>query len=326
MDIVKKIAARMALSGTKQRALEYPEPYIVPPRSGEHRQSFIVLHGRGSNGEQFGRHLLMTPVTGFNTLQEAFPHGKFVFPTASKRRAVVLGRSMVHQWFDLWSIKEQTKNEEVQFDGLRESSQHVHQLLKGEIAAVGADNVVLWGLSQGMATSMISLLLWTGPEFAAAVGMCGWVPLKARMEREVRDEADLEGEENPFKGNEPKPSKSIVGEETSERHAILQKAAYYLREELQLSGDQKSLTTLEIPIFVGHGTKDEKVPTVLGEEAVKFLRSLEFNVEFQKYEGLGHWYNPDMLRDIILFLQCKTGVQPDEPVERFQADPDCRPE
>jgi hypothetical protein len=51
-----------------------------------------------------------------------------------------------------------------------------------------------------MAISMISLLLWKGPKFAAAVGMCGWVPLKARIEQAVQDNEGkiLCGTTDPF--------------------------------------------------------------------------------------------------------------------------------
>lgn len=41
---------------------------------------------------------------------------------------------------------------------------------------MGKENVVLWGLSQGCATSLSSLLTWDGEPFAAVVGMCGWLP------------------------------------------------------------------------------------------------------------------------------------------------------
>jgi predicted esterase len=202
MNITQITRNTMELSGTKRRALEYPEPYIVPPRSGTHRQSFIILHGRGSEGEVFGAHLLMTAIPKFSALQDAFPDAHFIFPTASMRRAAAFGRTPIHQWFDNWSLQDPMERAELQYDGLRGSSEYVHQLLEKEIAAVGGENVVLWGLSQGMAISMISLLLWTGSSFAAAVGMCGWIPLKAQLEQGAQD-SDIEDDNNPFGDSEP---------------------------------------------------------------------------------------------------------------------------
>lgn len=296
--IKKLLKQTMALTGSERRALNYPEPYIVHPRSGHHRQSFIVLHGRGDEGENFGAFLLMYPAGPYKRLQDAFPAAKFIFPTASKRRAVQLGRTVVNQWFDLKSIIEQEKEERLQFEGLRESSQYIHGLLNDEIATVGAENVVLWGLSQGSATSMISLLLWNGPKFAAAVGMCGRVPLKARMERETRGRSL--GNARSLLSS----SKSDAGLEHSQ-DSNLGKAVKYLRDELELDNADKNTSNslLEIPLFLGHGMEDPKVPVRLGEDANRLLGLIGFNVDFRLYDGLGHWYSSAMLQDILNFLE-----------------------
>ena len=242
-------------------------------------------------------------------LQDAFPDAKFIFPTASKRRAVALCRTGMNQWFDLRDIKEQEREEEYQFEGLRESSQYVHRLLETEIEAVGAENVVLWGLSQGAATTMISLLLWRGVRFAAAIGMCGWVPLKARMEREIQSEKNMDGEADQFDGGKQSENSAAVDQRPTSK---LQKAVQYLNEELELGQavGEASNTPLDIPVFVGHGTLDPKVPMKLGEEANEILRLLEFDVELRLYERLGHWYSSEMLQDIVSFLQQKTNVEP----------------
>lgn len=314
MNIIKKISTTMSLSRTQQRAQTYPNPFVVQPKSGNHRQSFIILHGRGDEGQTFGLFLLMTEIPGFKNLQDTYPDGKFVFPTASKRRANAFNRTGINQWFDIESIVDQTVQEELQFEGLRESYLHVHTLLEREIEAVGVDNVVLWGLSQGMAMAMTTLLLRPGPKFAAAVGMCGWMPLKARLEKEVEgdDGAGLEGEENPFDDTGTGTSISATESNLSSPSdgLKLQKAVRYLREELQLIAGPPSSTALQIPVYLGHGSDDEKVPTTLGQEAKEFLQILGFDVEFQLYKGLHHWYSPEMLRDIILFLHDKTGIQP----------------
>ena len=187
----------------------------------------------------------------------------------------------MNQWFDIKNIKAQTENEDWQFEGLRESLGHVKELLQSEIAEVAAENVVLWGLSQGMAQTMISLLLWEGPRFAAAVGMCGWLPLKARMDREVKEDADLQDEENAFGGADIKASEL----------SNLQKAGHYLREELDVRLDQDpSERQLDIPVFIGHGTEDPKVPTELSHETRDLLQLLGFNVEFKLYEGHTYIY------------------------------------
>lgn len=74
-----------------------PEQMIVHPISGNHEQTFILLHGRGSDGETFGAHLLMTFIPDFESLQSAFPNAKFFFPTASPRKALVLQNQTINQ-------------------------------------------------------------------------------------------------------------------------------------------------------------------------------------------------------------------------------------
>lgn len=149
----------------------YPTPLTVSPLAA-HKQTFIFLHGRGSNASIFGPELLATSIPEFGSLPLAFPHAKLIFPTASTRRATLFERKEIHQWFNNWSVEATSERQELQIEGLRETSAFVHGLLNEEIAAVGAENVVLGGLSQGCAATLISMLLWEGEAFGAMVGMC----------------------------------------------------------------------------------------------------------------------------------------------------------
>jgi len=159
----------------------YPDPLIIPPLK-EHKETWIILHGRGSNAQKFGSELLSTQIPGHGSLPQAFPHAKFIFPTASTRRATIYKRKEIHQWFDNWHLDAPTEREELQIDGLRGTSFFLHDLLKAEIAVVGAKNVVLGGLSQGCAAALVSMLLWEAEPLAAMFGMCGWLPFRKRMQ------------------------------------------------------------------------------------------------------------------------------------------------
>jgi predicted esterase len=131
-------------------ASNYPSPLIVPPRSLPHTQTFILLHGWGSSGEKFGSVLLDThissasettaspaPATSYDTLAAAFPHTRFVFPTAARRRATVYRRSYTNQWFDNWKLDPPaTEREELQISGLHEPVSYLHNLLRTEIDIV----------------------------------------------------------------------------------------------------------------------------------------------------------------------------------------------
>ncbi len=196
----------------------YPDPFVVPPLAGPlaHKQTIILLHGRGSTGLDFGPALLYTKIPGHGNLREAFPQAKFVFPTASVRRATIYRGSRIFQWFDNWSLLkgEGLEREELQFEGLTEASHYIQGLVKQEAEEVGGrENVVLGGLSQGCATVLMALLSWAGSEYdhgevnddremeqvadkdgdghehltqgekmvGAVVGMCGWLPLSNHL-------------------------------------------------------------------------------------------------------------------------------------------------
>lgn len=183
------------------RSCEYPKPLIVNPLK-EHKETWIILHGRGSNVQKFGPELLKTAITDYESLPKAFPHAKLIFPTASLRRATIYKRSLTHQWFDNWSLQTPNEKEGLQTECLRETSALVHRILEDEIAIVGAQKVVLGGLSQGCAAALIALLLWEGQPLAAAFGMCGWLPFREHMEDLARaaghTEDDINGEDDPF--------------------------------------------------------------------------------------------------------------------------------
>lgn len=68
-------------------------------------------------------------------------------------------------------------------DGLRETTAYLHTLIREEIALLraaggGSRDIVLGGLSQGCAASLVAAALWDGEEWplGAVVGMCGWLP------------------------------------------------------------------------------------------------------------------------------------------------------
>ncbi|KAL2263280.1 hypothetical protein VTK26DRAFT_7470 [Humicola hyalothermophila] len=108
----------------------FPPPVVIPPLRPPHKNTFILLHGRGSNASTFGPTLLSTPfplpcgtvspspspdsstpppkpattTTITTTLRELLPHTKFVFPTAARSRATIYKRSLITQWFDSWHI------------------------------------------------------------------------------------------------------------------------------------------------------------------------------------------------------------------------------
>ncbi|KAG6995854.1 hypothetical protein G7Y79_00041g078060 [Physcia stellaris] len=268
----------------------------------------IILHGRGSNANVFGPPLLGTHTSTSQTFQSSFPHTKFIFPTASKRRAQIFNRSVIHQWFDNWSLQDPNERRELQTNGLRETSAFIHSLLREAIHEVGAKNVILGGLSQGCAAALIALLTWDGEPIAAFFGMCGWLPFRKPME-EIMCPSELDQDANTagdlFETCEESTDKDLPDQ-----------AATYLYEELALNGTKPSMAFQHVPVFLGHGVDDEKVVVELGREAASCLRSMGANVKWTEYEGLGHWYSAEMIGDIAELLKdvgsLEHGTQADE--------------
>jgi predicted esterase len=274
----------------------YPAPLVIAPLSGTHKQTIIILHGRGSSAEKFGPELLTASIPGYKSLPAAFPGAKFIFPTASFRRATIYKRSWITQWFDNWSLSNPAEREELQIKGLQGSCNFVHEILRAEIDIVGAENVALGGLSQGCATSLVSLLLWDGPLLKATFGMCGWLPYRSRLEEIVSGREGEDDGDDIFESTSGRPVEDLGVE-----------AVEWLRSELGTQGETARLRFREIPLFLGHGIEDDRVSVCLGREAASLLKLLGVDVVMKEYAGLGHWYSGNMLTDLVEFVRLRTG-------------------
>lgn len=327
----------------------FPDPLVVPPLS-THKYTFVLLHGRGSSAANFGPALLSTPIpvcavrtavpgtAAVPTLASLFPHAKFIFPTAPRNRATVYKRSIINQWFDCWHINEDPDRDAwLMIEGLQQTTSFLHDLLRREATLVGGtQNVVVGGLSQGCAASLVGALLWEGESLGAFVGMCGWLPYKGAIgaaaggrdigldspgnDQDVDDfnpfshspvgggEGDFDPFDRPVSGQADYTFKLSYENITDPcARAILQ-----LREEIELqdtvpfSSGGPSVTYT--PVFLGHGTEDEKVPIQLGKRSAECLESLGIHTSWHEYQGLGHWYSEDMLADLVHFLLEHTSV------------------
>ena len=161
--------------------------------------------------------------------------------------------------------------------------------------------MMLGGLSQGCAATLMSILLWTGEPLGAVFGMCGWLPLRHHMDDITDPQTSTEGDENPFAREEYIDGKVNLPAE----------ATAWLREELEFptapsTSSSTFLPILRITIFLADRTADEKVSIELGRQARDCLGALGIKVEWREYEDLGHWYSGQMLGDLVEFLMEKT--------------------
>jgi len=213
-------------------------------------------------------------------------------------------------------------------EGLHKSCKYVHGVLETEIEIIGGENVVLWGLSQGCATSLSSLLTWDGKPFAATVGMCGYLPFgnhvedianpkKSRatdnsfgMAEDEEDDdpfsrSDEDGDDDPFSHSGPESDSDDIfssGESHSDKGDLPTQAVKFFREELDME-QKEGMVFQQVPVFLGHGTADEKVDLKMGKEARSCLEQVGIEVQMVEYPDLGHWYSPEMLSDIFAFLK-----------------------
>ncbi|CAK7232794.1 hypothetical protein SCUCBS95973_008377 [Sporothrix curviconia] len=256
-----------------------PPPYVVEP-TAEHTHSIVLLHGMGSNGEKFGQELLDTGKTADGrTLASNFPGARLIFPTSRWRRSSAFKRAVITQWFDVASMQDRALRNDKKLPGLRESFREVLAIIESECkAGIPRSNIVLGGLSNGCAMSLICTIA-LGGSIGGFVGMSGYLPFQDEM-----DAAMAASERHKAAAGRKYVRGLLEWEETPEEGAA------------------------KLPVFLGHGSDDEKLNVIFGEEASQAMAQLGFDVEWRRYEGLGHWYKiPDEIDDVVKFMHDKCG-------------------
>jgi predicted esterase len=282
------------------------DPLVVSPRD-THSRSFIILHGRGSNAFSFGSELLTTKLPSSSlTLPELFPGARFILPTSRLRRSTMYQRVKISQWFDIESIVTPDQRQELQHEGLHDSATFIHEIIRQEAALVGTENVILGGLSQGCVAGlhvMLSLRCTPGQSLGGFFGMSGWLPFATQLDAisEEKDPALMntdgvpqEIDDNPFDHN-------ITHNNVST--SMSAQAAHFVRRGVMNFPDSDSDNhTSSVPIFLGHGELDQKVPLCLGTRASTIMAKLGWEVTWKPYANLGHWYCGEELDDIATFV------------------------
>lgn len=338
----------------------FPEPLVYEPASGIHKHTVILLHGRGGSADAFGPAILNTafPLASTSTsmqtcprgrrtdptardgmsaepanhnrpttVAQALPHARFVFPNAPKQRATVYRRSIIRQWFDDWHLGFTADEVDSRYDlglqtnGLGRTVAYLHGLIAEEAALVGgAHNVVLGGISQGCAASLMASLLWEGEDgLGGVVGMCGWLPYISQIRGQLKlgDEhdgrssaADKDSEEeagfDPF-DRSASPGRDAISPGDIDTGGCVAAALDWLRGELDMPRRQSAASHVlrsSIPAMMCHGQDDGKVEVSKGSEAAKFLSALGMGpLCFKGFAGVGHEFSAGMLFDIAMFIQ-----------------------
>ncbi|KAK4099979.1 alpha/beta-hydrolase [Parathielavia hyrcaniae] len=262
--------------------------HILEP-SAEHTNTIILLHGRGSNGEEFAEELLEAKLSSGETLQEQLPTWRWVFPSSPELWSTAFEDTMP-AWFEAHSLTDPTARQELQMAGIRDSVQYLARLLQEETEKLGgaARRVVLGGISQGGAVALWTLLCAGEGDVARRlggfVGASTWLPFAEKLEWYLggRDIAE-------------------DGEQLSESDAFVKAMTASARR-----GDSE-VNRHQVPVFLAHGTDDAYVDVELGRQAADVFKKVGMQVSWTEYSGAdeeGHWLKePDEFDDIVKFLE-----------------------
>ncbi|EQL03538.1 acyl-protein thioesterase [Ophiocordyceps sinensis CO18] len=268
--------------------------YVVMP-SARHTHTVILLHDVASSGNMFGRDLMRAARTSSGkTLDHLFPGVRFVFPTAQRRPCCALDQLKVSLWFDMARFQEPSFRQNLQRDGLCASTRQIVVLLHWEMRLVPAANILIGGLGQGCAMSLV-VLLSLGFRLGGIIGMSGYLPFQFELQMNTADDSSTEDDDD-------------YDDDPAVRAQIFERSLLQMKNADFPTKDKTSCAT---PIFLGHGADDTAVPCELGEQAAAAMRSVEYQVEWRRYPGLGHGYHvPREIDDIVDFFRSKVGLEP----------------
>ena len=148
--------------------------------------------------------------------------------------------------------------------------------------------------------------------------MCGYLPFANHIEEITKGSNsgsgdDIFGQEDEdenllsHSGNEDYDNDPFE-KDSSVKQDLPVQAVTFLIEEIDM-GAKVGMVFREIPVFLGHGIEDKKVPIEIGREAKTCLELVGADVQMVEYEGLGHWYSDKMLSDIFDFLKEKLSIK-----------------
>ncbi|KAE8352790.1 Alpha/Beta hydrolase protein [Aspergillus coremiiformis] len=249
----------------------YPAPLVIAPLSEAHTHTIISLHGRGSNAERFGHELLASA-----NLQARLPTVKFVFPTASKRRSTILKKIPIHQWYDNYSLEDPGQRTDLQIDGLCETAEFIRGLITEEARILGEGGyrkVILWGLSQGCAAGVFTLLggwsdITEAKTLGAFIGMSGWLPFERQL-HEILQCDDLLASVGDTSHDETQPDDRVItSDEESEPNE-------FSESDLEEDPFQRSSPLRDgFNPFTEEEDEEEKEETPLPIQAVDYVRDI----------------------------------------------------
>lgn len=282
------------------------ETHVHPARA-QHTHTFVLLHGRGSNGPEFCEQLFQSVTSQMKNLPESLPNIRWVFPSSSVRYDTAFDEEQP-TWFDIYSLENTNERQDLQVDGLRESVLQVLSVLDNEIDLVGGDpsKVFLGGISQGMATTLFTFLCAPGRikgALGGVVAFCGWLPFSQQAEDLLRRQQaqDL-------------LAKYSVSRAFVEPSGLTKKAQVSKLFLDTIAGPDThhvpkgtDLFVLSTPMLLSHGSDDSLVSVRHGRQAARILEQIGVSTKWEEFAGAtcgGHWIKePEGIERIVLFIK-----------------------
>ncbi|KAF4434735.1 acyl- thioesterase 1 [Fusarium acutatum] len=258
--------------------------YTIEPIES-HTHTAVLLHGRGSNGEEFAQELFEeTLLSDQSSLAQKLPSWRWVFPSSRELWSTAFQQDMP-AWFEAHSLTDIMARQELQIPGIKESVSYTKTILDQEIERLGGDasTVVLGGISQGAAVGLWTLLCSDPIErpLGAFFATNTWLPFASSIQKYLSHETT---------------SPMDVGTEFV--------AGMLAQSKISLPQFRDRLPSTTV--FLGHGTDDAYVDVDQGRKARDIIIQAGFTVEWREYQGAeqeGHWFKaPEEVDDLLNFL------------------------
>ncbi|KAF1916628.1 Alpha/Beta hydrolase protein [Ampelomyces quisqualis] len=272
----------------ERRVRPFGATHVIDPTT-DHTHTFVMLHGRGSTGEEFAGELFESTLSDGSSLFQRFSGCRWVFPSSQELWSTAFQEDMP-AWFEAHSLTDITARQELQMNGIRDSVDHIVGIISEELKRLHGDaqRLALGGISQGGAIALWTLLCQRNSTVrpGTVVVTNTWLPFAATIERLFAGQQDdgtaLEAECESFVGN-----------------------LMAIQIDPDIAAADRDPRTLGA-VFVGHGTDDAYVDVELGRQATHVLSQAGLSVEWKEYSGAeeeGHWFKaPEEMDDIFGFL------------------------
>ncbi|KAM0354377.1 hypothetical protein ACHAPU_001421 [Fusarium lateritium] len=278
---------------SQEPAQPFGPVFVIEPTK-PHTHTAILLHGRGSDGEEFAQELFdETKLSDGTSLAQKLPSWRWVFPSSRELWSTTFQEDMP-AWFEAHSLTDTAAREDLQIPGIRESIAHVQTIMQQEIKRLNGmnENVVLGGISQGGAIGIWTLLCSAHGErpLGAFFAVSTWLPFAHTIEDYLLHKQVPETRPVGLT-LKPDESDAFVADMLSKIKSSVAEASEAFRST---------------PIFLGHGQDDAYVDIELGREVRDVLSRIGFSVEWKEYLGAeqeGHWIkSPEEVDDLLEFL------------------------